>query len=93
MIHLTPGSLKHVITSKQFYCGCIKRQQRRFIAGSELFSNISTNMKNSQIINASLGGKISFGNCYLGQQQTQIDALGSIEGQPGGSFSPVRNKF
>ena len=49
-------------------------------------------MRISQIINTSLGGKINFGNCYLGQQ-TAIDALGSIEGQPGGSFSPIRNTF
>jgi hypothetical protein len=93
MIHITLGSLKRVITAKQYYCGCVRRQQRRFIAGPILIPNISTNMRISQIINTSLGGKINFGNCYLGQQQQQINALRSIEGQPGGSFSPVRNKF
>ena len=77
---------------KQFYCGCVRRQQRRFIAGQNLISNISTNIRISQIINTSLGGKLYFGNCYLGQQ-SYIDALGSIQGQPGGSFSPIRNKF
>jgi hypothetical protein len=92
MINTTLGSLKNVITAKQYYCGCVKRQQRRFIAGQNLFSNISTNMKMSHVIKTSLGGKINFGNCYLGQQPL-IDSLGSVEGQPGGSFSPVRNKF
>jgi hypothetical protein len=86
------GSLKQVINQKQFYCGCVRRQHRRFIGGQNIIPNISTNMQISHIINTSLGGKINFGNCYLGQQP-QIDALGSIEGQPGGSFSPVRNKF
>jgi hypothetical protein len=79
-------------TPKQFYCGCVRRQQRRFLSGQNIPSNISSNMRISQIINTSLGGKINFGNCYLGQQ-TAIDALGSIEGQPGGSFSPIRNTF
>ena len=75
------GTLKNVITPKQFYCGCVKRQQRRFIAGKNLFPNISSNLRISQIINASLGGKVNFGNCYLGQQPL-IDALGSVEGHP-----------
>ena len=92
MVKITPGSLKYVINPKKFYCGCVKRQQRQFIAGQNLIPNISANLIISQIINTSLGGKINFGNCYLGQQPL-IDALGSIEGQPGGSFSPVRNKF
>ena len=77
---------------KQFYCRCVKKQQRRFYAGQNLNPNISTNIRISQIINTSLGGKIYFGNCYLGQGP-YIDALGSIEGQSGGSFSPIRNKF
>ena len=76
----------------QFYCRCVKRQNRRFIAGQNLIPSISTNMRISQIITTSLGGKINFGNCYLGQQPV-VDALKSIQGQPGGSFSPIRNKF
>ena len=92
MIKITPGSLNHIISPNKFYCGCLKRRQRQFIAGQNLIPNISTNLIISHIIKASLGGKINFGNCYLGQQPL-IDALGSIEGQPGGSFSPVRNKF
>ena len=93
MVKITPGSLNHIISPNKFYCKCVKKQQYSFIGGKPLFPNISTNMKISYIIRTSLGGKISFGNCYLGQPQLQMDALGSIEGQPGGSFSPVRNKF
>ena len=40
------------------------------------------------------GGKIKFGNAYLiYRDKPLIDILGSVEGQPGGSFSPLRNKF
>ena len=92
MIKFTSGSLIHLIDPKQYYCGCVTRQRRRFIAGQNLIPNISTNMRISQINRTSLGGKINFGNSYLGQE-TRIDALGSIEGQRGGSFSPIRNKF
>jgi hypothetical protein len=91
MINITPGSLNNIITPNKFYCKCVKKQGYTF-GGQNLFPNISTNLINSHIIKTSLGGKITFGNCYLGQQPL-IDALGSIEGQPGGSFSPVRNKF
>jgi hypothetical protein len=80
------------LNPKQFYCKCVKRQNRQFISGQIFFPNISANMRNSHIITTSLGGKINFGNCYLGQQPV-VDALKSIEGQPGGSFSPIRNKF
>ena len=92
MIHNTLGSLKHLVNPTQFYCKCVKKNQSQYTGGQNLIPNISNNMKMSHIIKTSLGGKINFGNCYLGQQP-QIDALGSIEGQPGGSFSPVRNKF
>jgi len=91
MINITPGSLNNIITPTKFYCKCVKKQRYTF-GGQKLFPNISANLINSHIIKTSLGGKIHFGNCYLGQQPL-IDALGSIEGQSGGSFSPVRNKF
>ena len=85
-------SRNYIFNPKQFYCACVKRQQRQNTSGQNLIPNISTNMRISQIINTSLGGNTNFGNSYLGQQPF-IDALGSIEGQPGGSFSPIRNKF
>jgi hypothetical protein len=85
-------SRNYIFNPKQFYCACVKRQQSKITSGQNLIPNISRYMRISQIINTSLGGNINFGNDYLGQQP-RIDALGSIEGQPGGSFSPVRNKF
>jgi hypothetical protein len=40
------------------------------------------------------GGRIEFGNSYLNNfDQPLIDSLGSIEGQPGGSYKPLRNRF
>ena len=92
MVHITPGSLSRIINPIQFYCKCVRTQQRNFIAGQNNVANISTNMKISILINTSLGGKIVFGNSYLGQPP-RIDALGSIEGQAGGSFSPIRTNF
>ena len=51
---------------------------------------ISNIIKNS----GGQGGKIKFGNAYLNTEvQPFIDTLGSIEGQPGGSYTPLRNKF
>ena len=91
MIKITPGSLTHTITPTKFYCKCVKKQKYTF-GGQNVIPNISIYMKISQIINTSLGGRTNFGNAYLGQQP-KIDALGSIEGQSGGSFSPIRNKF
>jgi hypothetical protein len=91
MRKFTPGSLISMITPKQFYCNCSKQQLKRF-NGQRIFPNVSQNMIISQIIKTSLGGTTSFGNGYLGQD-IYVDALGSIEGQIGGSFYPIRNKF
>lgn len=44
--------------------------------------------------NSGQGGRIEFGNTYLNNDvQPLIDILGSVEGQPGGSYTPLRNKF
>jgi len=86
MRQITPGSLNRIIDPKIYYCGCVKRQQRQNIAGQNIYPNISTNMRISQIINTSLGGKIYFGNGYLGQKNTTTTtALKKI--------FPIRNIF
>ena len=44
----------------------------------------------SQIITGTLGGKTTFGNFGV---PANLTYLGGIEGQPGGSPRPIRNKF
>jgi hypothetical protein len=48
------------------------------------------NKRVASILTGTLGGKITFGNMY---RPANLNYLGSWEGQPGGSFKPLRNKF
>ena len=48
------------------------------------------NTRISQILTSNLGGRLTFGNKYNPYRTTY---LGGIEGQPGGSPRPLRNKF
>ena len=43
-------------------------------------------------MNSTKGGKMQYGNFYLGEQ-LKINYLGRIQGMPGGSGSPPVNKF
>lgn len=66
-------------------------------------SNLSYKMRLSQILKldsysqkvtriSRMGGKLQYGNFYLGQP-LNINYLGRMEGMPGGSGSPPKNKF
>jgi hypothetical protein len=48
------------------------------------------NMRISQILTSSLGGRITYGNVNT---PLLFDSLGGREGQPGGTPRPLRNKF
>jgi hypothetical protein len=50
----------------------------------------SENTRISQAITRTLGGRITFGN---NNKPAIINYLGGWEGQPGGQFTPLRNKF
>ena len=52
--------------------------------------SLPKNIHISQILTGTLGGKTMFGNF---NRPVDIDYLGGWEGQPGGSFRPLRNKF
>ena len=54
--------------------------------------NISNSQRISQVINSSVGGSTQFGNYYLGEPVV-FNYLGRVEGQPGGSGAPLRNRF
>ena len=62
------------------------------ISKASLKPNISNAQRISQVINNSVGGKTFFGNYYLGEPVV-FNYLGRVEGQPGGSGMPLRNKF
>ena len=65
----------------------------KFVVGSESPSTrVSNNIRTSQIVNYSKGGKTQYGNFYLGQP-LNINYLGRMEGMPGGSGSAPKNKF
>jgi hypothetical protein len=59
---------------------------------SFLTNNISNSQRISQIINSSVGGSTQFGSYYLGEPVV-FNYLGRVEGQPGGSGAPLRNRF
>jgi len=55
-------------------------------------NNISNAQRIAQVINSTTGGSTQFGNYYLGEP-TVFNYLGRVEGQPGGSGAPLRNRF
>jgi hypothetical protein len=77
-------------TQKQIYCGCIKRQYKKFVT-AENNPQISNAQRVSQILsaNTSLGGKTFFGNVGK-NREPRYDALNAI---PPPVIVPIRNKF
>jgi len=77
-------------------CNCSQinglNQNKNFVSQTNS-TNISNAQKKSQILQASFGGKIQFGNYYLCENKTNINYLGRTVGQLGGSGSTLKNKF
>jgi hypothetical protein len=80
--------------AQQLTCaGCKADKYDKFTVGSDSPSTrVSNNVRLSQIVNFSKGGKTQYGNFYLGQP-LNINYLGRMEGMPGGSGQPPRNTF
>jgi len=80
--------------SEQLTCvSCVADKYDKTITGSDSSStNVSNNIKVSQIVNFSKGGTTQYGNFYL-KRFPNINYLGRIEGMPGGSGKPPLNKF
>lgn len=80
--------------SPQITCAnCAADKYDKFVVGSDSPSTrVSNNMKISQIINYSRGGKTQYGNLYLGQP-LNINYLGRMAGMAGGSGSAPKNQF
>lgn len=74
-----------ISSQNSLLCSCIPQQSNVTKQGWNDPSQ-SENMRISKILTGTLGGRTTFGSAKL-------DYLGGWEGQPGGSFKPLRNKF
>ena len=77
--------------SKNVLCNCYQEEYKKFTSNAPSI-NISRSQRISQVINSSVGGSTQFGNYYLGEPVV-FNYLGRVEGQPGGSGAPLRNRF
>ena len=80
---------KEVLPQNNGECNCIQNKVLSIKQGY-LDPNISEAQRISQILQSSVGGRISFGNS---NNASLINNLGGIEGQSGGLPRPPRNKF
>lgn len=70
-------------------CQCIQEKVNTIKnAGND--PSQTENRRISQILSNNLGGKITWGNYG---NPAVLNYLGRVEGQPGGSLAPLRNKF
>lgn len=77
--------------SKKIICNCYQEQYKKFTSNTTV-NNISNSQRIAQVINSTIGGSTQFGNYYLGEPVV-FNYLGRVEGQPGGSGAPLRNRF
>ena len=77
--------------SKNVVCNCYQEEYKKNTSNS-VVNNISNSQRIAQVINSSVGGSTQFGNYYLGEPVV-FNYLGRVEGQPGGSGAPIRNRF
>jgi len=89
------SSLKKIIHyqaySENNSCNCIQPQKYLYSSNSAT-DLLPYNERISQIILTSKGGRIHFGNFYLGEPLL-TNYLGRYQGQPGGGGKPLRNSF
>jgi hypothetical protein len=70
-------------------CQCIQQNVKTIKSGWNSPVQVE-NIKISQILSNNLGGKITWGNYGI---PYNLNYLGRIEGQSGGSLKPLRNTF
>lgn len=97
----TSRIIKYVAEYNQIYgtagqintCYCVPDKYDKNTPGSDSSSaRVSYATKIAQTIQSAKGGKTQYGNFYLGQP-LNINYLGRVEGMPGGSGMPPRNRF
>jgi hypothetical protein len=85
--------IDHAVYGDKQFCYC----QPEIFKNSSANPNSSYNARNlriSQTINSFKGGRVQFGNTYLGTfNGFGLNYLGRLEGMPGGSGTPIKNKF
>jgi hypothetical protein len=94
-------SLNYEALIKVFICECFKEQYKQLGTAENNPNYQSNNIRISNILSSSYSGRgtVRFGNTYLrenNQPMILMDSLGGIggmEGQPGGCYRPLRNKF
>jgi hypothetical protein len=76
------------------HCSCRPDISKKLSANPNS-SYDSRNLRISQTINSTRGGgRIQFGNAYLGVSiGAGLNYLGRLEGMPGGSGAPIKNKY
>jgi hypothetical protein len=73
-------------------CSCSSTYVKTYVKANQVLTGISKKSKISQTLGYVKGGKLNYGNFYLGQP-LNINYLGRTEGMSGGSGSPPTNKF
>ena len=75
------------------YCYCKPEIFKKASANPNSSYN-SRNLRISQTINTFKGGRLQFGNTYLGTfNGLELNYLGRLQGMLGGSGGPIKNKF
>jgi hypothetical protein len=95
-LYFAPGSninfsrlYTYVIFKNYNTCNCIQQKVNNAKTGWN--DPLQTeNMRISSAITNNLGGKITWGNFGV---PAKVNYLGRVEGQPGGSLQPLRNRF
>lgn len=94
-------NLKKKLSTLDYYlitnnCVCFHETHKKFKTAENNPNYQSNTLRLANVIINSNGisKNLKNGNSYLNlESQLLMDSLGSLEGQPGGSFRPLRNKF
>ena len=97
--HFTPGNKSlgstkliqyQTLKNDTVVCGCYRRVSKKFVDRAPN-QNVSRAVRIANIVRSTVGGKTHFGNYYF--TEPVFNYLGKVEGQPGGSGAPVRNRY
>ena len=91
--YFTPGKtgttnrVKDLYVVNDVYCNCLEEKQKKY-SDPPTSSNTSYNYRAAQIIKLGLSTCVTFNDSL-----NNVNFLGRLEGQSGGSGTPLRNKF